>query len=407
MSINIVRNPFGLGSVAIAMLSVLGSISLSPSPLLSQEQAIVDNQADAKSTNVVDDDEYAEDESQELGIIAGSCPGQGVCVLDIVWGSPADEAGILQGDYILSFNGIDVSTPKQLIAAVKKTKAGEKAEVKLWRRGQTVQRDVVLASKADKPPASHRAWLGVMLSPTDGDTEGVMVERVMRDSPAAVAGLRGGDVIIQCDEQAIRDTQSFAESIQDMGPGTKLQLTVKRGGSQKQIEVTLGDREEAPMRFMRQAMQAMGETKWGDGPQAEHIPGDALQILEETLDDMRKRIRDLENEIREMKHKDDVSQRSSTLGDNGVMLVVQRDGRRGRDWDDRWNRGRNWDNDRYDWRGRYRRGYDLPLYRSPRYGNYYYRYDGLPYYGNFGPGYGYGYGFGRGGIRIGNFSVWW
>ncbi|WP_197167930.1 PDZ domain-containing protein [Neorhodopirellula pilleata] len=91
-----------------------------------------------------------------------SAIGEGVCVLDTVWASPADEAGITHGDYILSVNGDSVSTPKQLVSSLKKVKGGDKVDVTLWRRGNTIQREVTLATRAERPPASHQAWLGVM-----------------------------------------------------------------------------------------------------------------------------------------------------------------------------------------------------------------------------------------------------
>ncbi|WP_146578297.1 hypothetical protein [Neorhodopirellula pilleata] len=165
--------------------------------------------------------------------------------------------------------------------------------------------------------------------------------------------------------------------------------------------------------------------------------GESSEFFSETLDEMRQRIRDLEQQVQEMRTNDDVSFRlHSPTPANGTMLVVQRDQRRGDRWDGdrdrwdgdrerwdgdrerwdgnrdrwngdrgRWNRGRDWDNDYYDWRSRYRSGYHSGLNRSPRHGNSYYRYGGRPYYGNFGRGYGYGYD--GGGLRFGNFGVWW
>lgn len=369
-----------------------------------QQQESNSNQADAKSTSV--SDEHADDEAPQLGVIVGSCPGEGVCVLGTVWGSPADDAGIVHGDYILSLNGTTVSTPKELIAALKQAKEGDKAKVKLWRQGETIEREVMLASKADEPPASHRAWLGVMLTPAEND-EGVQIDQVMRGSPAEKADLRIGDVIVKRDDQAIGDIRSFAENIEDMQPGSELQLTVKREGNPMQIKVTVGDIEEAPMRFWRQAQDAMQSI--GGQSTDRSATDESSSMLEDALDEMRQRVRELERKLGELKTSDEVSQRSDVSGSDGTMLVVQRGQRRGSDWSGSdwsgsdWNRGRSWDHNYNDWQNRYRSGYRYPLYQSPRYGNSYYRYGGRPYYGNFGRN----YGFGRGGVRIGNLGVWW
>ena len=353
--------------------------------------------ADAKSTSL--SDEHAADESPRLGVIVGSCPGEGVCVLDTVWGSPADEAGIVHGDYILSFNGTDVSTPRELMDALKQAKGGDKAIVEVWSQGETKKREITLASKADQPPSSHSAWLGVMLSP-DQEGDGVTIERVMSGSPAANANLRNGDIIIKRDEQAISDVRSFAESIEDMEPGSELRLTVKRDGRPMQLKVTVGDIDEAPMRFRRQAQAAMQSNNGGS--QSNFGQDASSPMLDETIDEILRRIRELENQVRDLSTRNDVSQRSNVLAPQDTTLVVKRDQGHGRDRYG-WNRGRRWDNDYYDWQSRYRSGYRSPLYRSPRYGNWYYRYGGRPYYGNFGRYYGYG----RGGVRIGNFGVWW
>ncbi|TWU05830.1 PDZ domain-containing protein [Stieleria varia] len=392
------RTRYGRLSLSIAALAVIPLAGISANTTFGDEpkQAAVSDQDDAKSASL--SDEHADDESPQLGVIVGSCPGEGVCVLDTVWGSPAHEAGIMHGDYILTLDGTEVSTPRELMDALKKTKGGDTATIGLWRQGETMEQKVMLASKADKPPASHGAWLGVMLSP-DQDDKGVRIEKVMRGSPASDAGLRSGDVIVQREQSAISSVRSFAESIEDMEPGTELQLTVHRNGDPMQMKVTVGDLDEAPMRFMRESQNAFqsmgGRSQYSAGRE------ESSEMLEETLDELRKRIRELEKSIREMKPSDDISQRSDVLGSDGTMLVVQRDQRR-RGYDGR-NRGRNWDNDFYDWRSRYRSGYRYPLYRSPRYGNSYYRYGGRPYYGNFGRSYGYG----RSGFRIGNFGVWW
>ncbi len=379
-------------------------------------------------------DEHAEDESPELGVIVGSCPGEGVCVLDTVWASPADEAGIVHGDYIMSIGDTTVSNPKELMDAIKQLKSGEKVKIKFWRQGETKESDVTLASKSDRMPEGQNAWLGVMLMPAEEG--GVRIEQVVRNSPAEQAGLKRGDMIIKQGDREVKDVQSFVECVEDKGPDSQMQLTVKRDGREEQIDVTLGHEDDAPMQFMRESMRMpMDDMSIGGGNFQ-----DSTGMIDQTLDNMRRRLRSLENELRELRgeggqrgstqrgdrqrdddqvndsQSDDFSFAPATSSDNGIMLVVDADDRWGnrgwnnRRWNDRgWNNNRGWNDSRWndgrDWGNRYRSGYRSPLYRSPRYGNSYYRYGGAPYYR--GGGSGFGRSWGRSGIQLGNFGVYW
>jgi len=359
------------------------------------------------------EDQHAEDESPALGVVVGSCPGNAVCVLDTILGSPADEAGLRQGDYILSIDDQQVTSPLELSRIVEGLDAGKEVKLTLWRSGQQTQKQVKLAALAEELPASHRAWLGVRLSPPSDQQPGIVIEQTLRGSPAAQAGLRSGDRIIKLGDKEVSDIQSFVESTEDLGPDTEMQLTIDRNGNEQQIAVTLGSWDDAPLSFLRQATRASRN----DGRRDSSNNGssdDAIEMLEETVDDMRHQIRSLERQVQQLvgeqpeqperKSDDDVSiVPGRILGEDAATTLVVQRGRRGSDYRSRSNR--QWDNNYYDWRNQYRSGYRTPLNQSPRYGNSYYRYGGQPYYRNYGGGYGYGYG--RPGVRIGNLGVYW
>ncbi|MGI8863167.1 MAG: S1C family serine protease [Solirubrobacteraceae bacterium] len=65
---------------------------------------------------------------------------------------------------------------------------------------------------------------------------------VLPGSPAAGAGLRPGDVITAINGKAVSSTSQFIQSVDRYPPGTKLTLTIKRGGGTQQIPITLGTR---------------------------------------------------------------------------------------------------------------------------------------------------------------------
>lgn len=58
---------------------------------------------------------------------------EGAYVTDVTEGSPADDAGIVKGDVIVSFNGKDVSTMEELKSALDSASAGDKVKVKVKR----------------------------------------------------------------------------------------------------------------------------------------------------------------------------------------------------------------------------------------------------------------------------------
>ncbi len=397
---------------------------------LAQTNNASQDQASAKN-------QYQEDDVPAFGVVVDSSPSGAVLVLDTVQGCPAEKAGIEYGDYLTSINGKKIKSPEQFRELVQGMKPGEEISVTVWRQGDKMNKRVTLASKADKPPKSDKAWLGVMLAETDQD--GAKIERVLPRSPAAEAGLQAGDLITKQGDRQVTDAQAFISRVADAEPNSKLELTVQRDGKQKQITVTLGHLDSAPMNFLRQAMRpAMPNQQdggsWMDRQQP-FEPLGAPSITDDALDELRQRVRDLERQVQEALNSDedkqgeprledsieDLSQIATPSGSETFLVVQrgnrdQRDGRyrdgrdrdgryrdsRYRDWRNRDWRNRDWD-DR-DWRNRYQRGYRSPLYRSPRYGNRYFYNNGRPYYYG---GYNRGFGYGRPGIRFGNFGIYW
>ena len=75
---------------------------------------------------------------------------------------------------------------------------------------------------------------------------GVLVRDVIRGCPADKAGLRGGDVIQRIDEVGLNNGQTLGGLIQVHNPGERVKLTIVRGDSTMDLEVTLVDRPASP-----------------------------------------------------------------------------------------------------------------------------------------------------------------
>lgn len=81
------------------------------------------------------------------------------------------------------------------------------------------------------------ALLGVLVVPAVG---GVQVQEVEKDSPAAKAGIKVGDVIVEIDTKVIRDHIDFARCTYDFKPEQKVEVVIVRGSQKLTLEATLG-----------------------------------------------------------------------------------------------------------------------------------------------------------------------
>ena len=101
------------------------------------------------------------------------------------------------------------------------------------------------------------AQIGVTLRDLDADDQksgkvgsGVMVESVETDSPAAKAGLKANDVIVEFDGERVRSSRQFARLVQETVPGRSVQVAAMREG--QRVPLTITPRESGgPFKFDR------------------------------------------------------------------------------------------------------------------------------------------------------------
>ena len=96
----------------------------------------------------------------------------------------------------------------------------------------------VATALASGETVSH-AYLGVSLE--DGD-DAPQVTAVSDGSPAASAGLRVGDEIVEIDGDPVGSGDDLRAELEEREPGTKVTVTVDRGEERVEVEVTLGTR---------------------------------------------------------------------------------------------------------------------------------------------------------------------
>jgi len=86
--------------------------------------------------------------TREIARLLGINRTSGVVVMQVATPSPATEAGIQPGDIIAAFNGQETATAEELIAALRNTKPGDRAQLTVLRGAKTQQITVIVAERA-------------------------------------------------------------------------------------------------------------------------------------------------------------------------------------------------------------------------------------------------------------------
>jgi membrane-associated protease RseP (regulator of RpoE activity) len=77
------------------------------------------------------------------------------------------------------------------------------------------------------------------------EVRGVGITQVAKDSPAEKAGLRKDDVILRFDSENVTSTRKLTRLVSEVAPDQSVRLGISRGGSEQEVSVTIGKRNES------------------------------------------------------------------------------------------------------------------------------------------------------------------
>jgi S1-C subfamily serine protease len=168
----------------------------------------------------------------------------------VVEGSPADTAGLVEGDVVKSVDSVAVDHRGALREALSGAKAGDEITVVVDHNGTQETVVITLGAQEDRPAppaAADVAWAGARLVHLE-NKDGVLVRSVAADGPADAAGIVARDIVTSIDGQEVTDWWQARELIAGHAPGDKVQVVVDRDGVSKTFTVTLGSLDEAAVR---------------------------------------------------------------------------------------------------------------------------------------------------------------
>ena len=169
---------------------------------------------------------------------------KGALVADVTAGGPADKAGIQRGDVIVRFDGKEINEMKDLPYLVASTPVGKEVTVEVIRKGRTERLQVKIgeleAEKETPEEVEEKPNLGLTVHELTpelargyglSETSGLVVVDVEGNSPAADAGIRPGDLILEIDQVPMKDLDQYNKKISSYKDGDTVLFLVKRQGT--------------------------------------------------------------------------------------------------------------------------------------------------------------------------------
>ncbi len=177
---------------------------------------------------------------------------KGALVSGVMKGSPAEKAGIKQGDVLLKFNGKDVEDTGHLRNMVSQTPIGAKVKLGMLRHKKEIEVEVTIAelpkklgeSAADEEPEDAveegTALAGITVRDLTPDLAkrfgmkegeaGVVVVRVEPGSRAFEAGIQPGDLIMQINQKDISSVEEYKKAAGRIKAKDRTLLLIRRKG---------------------------------------------------------------------------------------------------------------------------------------------------------------------------------
>jgi len=173
----------------------------------------------------------------------------GALIPQVEAGSAADKAGIQAGDVIVRIDEYEIKQAHDLPIRVANHKPGDQVKVEIIRDGKPMTIPVVVEAMPEdqvaqggrkqggKQKAAHGLSLK-KLTPEVAESlrirakQGVVVQQIMRGSPAFRAGIEPGDVIVKVNGRVVTTPESFDKYAKVLTDGVALRVLFDRHGDQ-------------------------------------------------------------------------------------------------------------------------------------------------------------------------------
>ncbi len=185
--------------------------------------------------------------TSELADSFGVEQGQGILVSQVSDNSPAQQAGMKQGDVIILYQGKKVNNIGQFRNSVSLTAPGSKEKIVVLRHGKRKNLTVTIGNQAQgsqladsSTQSSNEIGLTVQSITSQLAQQynvkagsGVIVSHVKPDSIGAKAGIKVGSVILQANRKQVNNAADFKRAIKESRAKKSMIMLVKSNDFQR------------------------------------------------------------------------------------------------------------------------------------------------------------------------------
>lgn len=194
-----------------------------------------------------------QDVDEDLARSFGLKEAEGILVAEVADGSPAEKAGIAQGDVILGLNGQKIVNVGELRNRIALMQPGTKVKLEILREGKDKTLEVTIGEQ----PAGKALGMGQHellskmgmvvqdltsdLAEQFGYTEGqgVLIAEVEPSGLAAQAGLRPGHLIEEVNRQRVHTMDQFIKALARSEPTKRVLFRVRDGEFSRYVAIRL------------------------------------------------------------------------------------------------------------------------------------------------------------------------
>lgn len=258
---------------------------------------------------------------------------EGILIDEVLEDTPAEAAGLEDGDVLVRFAGKKVDSPRRLRKLVTAAAPGDKVKVRVIRKGKPKNLNVVIGEAPDKRHARSfrgswhpRMWghrggsgpiedhyvflsrgghLGVEVTGLNDDLatyfkvepgKGVLVLSIISESVGEAAGLKAGDVIVKLGGEAVTSVDELIDAVRELEADQAFTISIVRQGQSQSLEAEMkaaGDMSQSSARHLLRSLRLPGMVWWDGDFEDEDGLHEELDELKDELDDLRDELEQL------------------------------------------------------------------------------------------------------------------